>query len=165
MRWNMLHTAIVPSGPVTREEVNDFNWKTKYGYALPMSRATHCSWSAISDPETLRGLGVDMSKVGDLPRKGQWALNVHECHHPMEALHPTHAGIKRLVVEDQDWQCFNNGLCMLCMVCGGRWQRNDRVFPNSMISAVTGKPLKPYEIGIALPLPKGSQWSLAAVGH
>ena len=34
-----------------------------------------------------------------------------------------------------------------------------------MNSIITGLPLRPFEIGIALPIPKGTQWSDEAVGH
>ena len=34
-----------------------------------------------------------------------------------------------------------------------------------MNSIITGLPLRPFEIGIALPIPKGTQWTDEAVGH
>ena len=70
------------------------NWSKEFGYGLPLARQTHAPYVAISDPETLKKLGVNMKTVGDLPLKGRWALSVHECHHPMGALRQ--AGTKPL---------------------------------------------------------------------
>ena len=73
MRWNMIHAASVPLRLITQtKEVNDRNCKTMYGYGLPMSRATHCSWSAISDPGILQGLEWICRRWEIFHAKGSW---------------------------------------------------------------------------------------------
>ena len=87
-------------------------------------------------------------------------LSVHECHHPMGALRQ--AGTKPLTDSEEE---FSNGRSMSCMICGARWQRSARTHLGTMNSIITGLPLRPFEIGMALPVPKGAQWSDEAVGH
>ena len=60
-------------------------WSKEYGYGLPMSRQAFSMYMAITDPGQLVELGVDLSLVYS-PVKGHWALEIHQCHHPMEAL-------------------------------------------------------------------------------
>ena len=122
-----------------------------------MTRSAYSTHVAISDPKKLEQLGVNLETVG-LPLKGRWALQVHECHHPMGALRM--AGTASLT----DGECtFNNGKSIVCQICGGRWQRNVRAHPDTNISVITGQRLLPYEIGIPLPLPQGTPWSEEAV--
>ena len=147
-----------------RQTTSDVNaWSKEFGYGLPMSGQAFSMHMAITNPAQLAGLGVDMSLVSPSV-KGQWALQIHQCHHPMEALRQL--GKKPLTNSfGKDEEEFNNGKSISCRLCGARWQRNARVHPGTMNSIQTGMPLRPFEIGIALPVPKGTQWSDEAVGH
>ena len=133
-------------------------WSKEYVYGSPMTRQRFSPYMAIWDPDVLEELGVNLTMVGDFQLEERWALHPNEVHHSMEALRQ--AGTGTMTDGESEW---NNGKSMVCEICGGRWQRLERARPDTNVSVVTGERLRPFEIGIPLPLHPGSQWSLEAV--